>query len=441
MKTSLFEDLAQIYSRPDPAYAAARRWRYTAAFSHTVTDFAGNAIISALFVVLFVEHVAALTLGLWFFIVNLPSLGRNFIRVAAQKDTGGIPPKYWRIAFSMSLIFSGAAWGWSFFAFPPAGALAYSILILVFLAGCAAWVVAAYAVIPEGAVGWLATAFVPIALYLTLSPELLWRVVALGCFTFVPCMAAIALRNNVFLLRTHIVQFENQQLTRQLIMEKRAVDDLNESLQTDIKRRERIESELRQAKERAEQLALELEKLSSLDGLTAIANRRRFDHTLEREWNRAARGHQHLSLVMCDIDFFKQYNDQYGHQAGDACLRQLASLLESCLRRGGDLAARYGGEEFAILLPDTGLGNATLLAEAIRERLQVLGLPHEASSAAPVLTASFGVATKIPNPGASPSELVSAADKALYQAKAGGRNRVVAAGTEQRPHLRGPMLH
>ena len=125
----------------------------------------------------------------------------------------------------------------------------------------------------------------------------------------------------MFLLRTHIVQFDNQQLTRQLVVEKRAVDDLKENLQADTERRERIEGELRQAKERAEQLALELGKLSSLDGLTAIANRRRFDHTLEREWNQAARGHQHLSLVMCDIDFFKQYNDHYGHQGGDTCLR------------------------------------------------------------------------------------------------------------------------
>ena len=212
-----------------------------------------------------------------------------------------------------------------------------------------------------------------------------------------------------------------------LVHEQQAVLELVANLEADLHRREIIELDLREEKARAEALASELEKLSSLDGLTGIANRRRFDQTLEREWNRAARAQQSLALIMCDIDYFKQYNDRYGHQAGDACLRQLAQVLETSLKRGGDLAARYGGEEFAILLPDTELENATMLAENVREHLQQLGLPHDASLVAPILSASFGVAALVPTAEMSPSVLIRRADEAMYEAKARGRDRIARA--------------
>ncbi len=170
-----------------------------------------------------------------------------------------------------------------------------------------------------------------------------------------------------------------------------------------------------------------LERLSSLDTLTGIANRRRFDAALRQEWRRSSREETPLSLLFCDIDYFKRFNDTYGHQAGDACLVRVAHTMEESLNRPADLAARYGGEEFVALLVDTEREGARLLAERIRERIESLQLEHRASTVAPVLTVSLGVATSQPRPAQPAEDLVSWADRALYRAKQGGRNRVALA--------------
>lgn len=175
-------------------------------------------------------------------------------------------------------------------------------------------------------------------------------------------------------------------------------------------------------RKRAEEL---LQRLSSLDGLTEIANRRKLDEYLDREWKRAIRTRHPLSLIMCDIDFFKDYNDAYGHQKGDECLKKVAMTLCNKLRRPGDLVARYGGEEFAAILPDTEAGDAGLVAEALRTGVEALGITHSSSSISKVVTISLGVATLIPQRDSSPDQLIMAADQALYQAKRDGRNRVV----------------
>lgn len=171
----------------------------------------------------------------------------------------------------------------------------------------------------------------------------------------------------------------------------------------------------------------ELQRLSSLDGLTGIANRRRFDEYLEQEWMRAARGNKTLSLILTDIDHFKTYNDNYGHQGGDEVLRRVAQAIENGAHRPGDLVARYGGEEFAIILPDTEPGGAASVAEAIRQSVERLNIPHGFSTAADHVTLSLGVASIIPREGGLPATLIEAADEALYEAKHSGRNRYVAA--------------
>jgi len=146
---------------------------------------------------------------------------------------------------------------------------------------------------------------------------------------------------------------------------------------------------------------------------------------LEREWSRSAREQQSLALVMLDLDYFKQYNDIYLHQAGDACLRQVAALLKHCCRRPGDLPARYGGEEFVVVLPNTGLASAVEIAESMRTALMKLAMPHAGSKLPQaIVTASFGVAAEIPASGATPADLVRTADQALYAAKKRGRNNV-----------------
>ncbi|WP_374473174.1 diguanylate cyclase domain-containing protein [Arenimonas sp.] len=171
-----------------------------------------------------------------------------------------------------------------------------------------------------------------------------------------------------------------------------------------------------------------LRELSATDGLTHIANRRAFDDALVHEWERALRNGGPLSVVMADIDFFKRYNDQYGHVAGGVCLQQVAAALKAGIRQGGDFVGRYGGEEFVVVLPGADADAARAVAESLRQRVEALALPHEGNPATGVVTISLGVATCEPVRGREPTTLVEAADKQLYRAKQGGRNRVEAAG-------------
>ena len=168
----------------------------------------------------------------------------------------------------------------------------------------------------------------------------------------------------------------------------------------------------------------ELQRLAIEDGLTGLANHRRFREVLALEWNRSAREGAPLSLLLLDVDHFKLYNDTFGHPAGDACLRAVGGVLQDAVRRGTDLAARYGGEEFAVVLPGTPADGAPRVAEAIRAHVAALGVAHPRSSAAPHVTVSIGVATAALGGFTSPEELVARADAALYRAKAEGRNRV-----------------
>ena len=167
----------------------------------------------------------------------------------------------------------------------------------------------------------------------------------------------------------------------------------------------------------------ELKRLTSLDGLTGIANRRHFDEVLAREWRRAMRQGDEIAVLMCDIDFFKQYNDTYGHQSGDECLRLVADTLVGTMERGGDLLARYGGEEFVAVLPGTSLLGAAWVAEQMRQAVSTVAIPHT-GTALGYITASFGVASAVAMPETNPQDIVGAADLALYKAKHGGRNRV-----------------
>ena len=170
----------------------------------------------------------------------------------------------------------------------------------------------------------------------------------------------------------------------------------------------------------------ELEHLANLDGLTQIANRRSFDRAMDREWKRLRRETGVLSLIICDVDDFKAFNDTYGHQAGDNCLRRIARKLNSGIKRPADLAARYGGEEFAVILPNTSAEGAFYQAESFRSAIEALSIPHTGSSTGDIVTVSFGAATFVPGDDAAPEDLIEKADAALYTAKESGRNRVVA---------------
>ncbi|MBD1894572.1 diguanylate cyclase [Coleofasciculus sp. FACHB-129] len=168
----------------------------------------------------------------------------------------------------------------------------------------------------------------------------------------------------------------------------------------------------------------ELQCIASLDGLTQVANRRRFDEYLAQEWRRLGREQASISLIFCDIDCFKIYNDTYGHQAGDSCLRQVAGAIRLMLKRSTDLVARYGGEEFALILPNTPSAGANYIAESIRSMVKSLEIVHVHSPVSPYVTLSLGVASIVPSLTSSPAALIAAADEALYQAKKEGRDRV-----------------
>ncbi len=175
------------------------------------------------------------------------------------------------------------------------------------------------------------------------------------------------------------------------------------------------------------EVAQALEYLVRLDSLTGIPNRRLFEEELNKEWARAKRDDAPLSLIMADIDYFKEYNDHYGHPAGDLCLVDVAQAMHHTLSRPGDVVARIGGEEFAFLLPQTDLSGAISVAEQIHERVLALNLPHEASPVASHVTLSFGVSSSELASVSSPAELIRTSDIALYEAKRCGRNQIVAA--------------
>lgn len=186
----------------------------------------------------------------------------------------------------------------------------------------------------------------------------------------------------------------------------------------DIRETVRAEQQLKKANEK-------LTALSVLDGLTKIPNRRKFDMSMDEEWQRHIRDKKELSLILCDIDYFKKYNDTYGHQAGDDCLVEVAGAIKKSVQRSSDTAARYGGEEFAVILPGTGSEGAKIIAEKIRISVQQLGIVHESSGISPHVSLSLGVSTLIPEKSGSNTQLIKMADEALYRAKESGRNQFV----------------
>ncbi len=183
-------------------------------------------------------------------------------------------------------------------------------------------------------------------------------------------------------------------------------------------------SERKRTEQKLVELQKELEELSFKDGLTGVANRRMFDSVLEREWDNARRNCQPLSLILLDIDYFKQYNDHYGHLQGDTCLRQVGQALKATATRPRDFVARFGGEEFVLVLPETDSAAALKVAERCRSRVFREQIPHAQSDIGAVLTVSMGVGTIIPGHQDQPLAFVESVDQQLYQAKQQGRNRI-----------------
>jgi diguanylate cyclase (GGDEF)-like protein len=191
-------------------------------------------------------------------------------------------------------------------------------------------------------------------------------------------------------------------------------------LQANIERERALTLQLEEANR-------ELMRLATSDGLTGLANRRYFDEVLDREWRRAVRDRLPFSLVLCDVDCFKNYNDTYGHLMGDHCLESVAQILAQSVRRSTDVVARYGGEEFAIIMPNTPIAGSHQIVDIIQERLAEAAIPHSASFVSSVVTLSIGLICTVPALGSTPTAALTKVDKMLYRAKAAGRNQICAA--------------
>ena len=172
--------------------------------------------------------------------------------------------------------------------------------------------------------------------------------------------------------------------------------------------------------------------LATTDGLTQVKNRYFFDREIHHEWARSQREDQPLSLILFDVDYFKQYNDCYGHQAGDSCLQKIAQIAQQSIYRPADFVARYGGEEFAIVLPNTTQKGAIAIAQRIQADLQALAIPHLQSDISNIISLSLGIATTIPTEHTSCEDLIALADQSLYRAKRNGRDRYVVAGERKK---------
>jgi diguanylate cyclase (GGDEF)-like protein len=225
------------------------------------------------------------------------------------------------------------------------------------------------------------------------------------------------------------VALENTQLYRQLeeyshTLEQKVIERTlelqvkNQQLKQEIQERQRAEAALQKANQ-------ELQRLAILDSLTQIANRRRLDQYLGGEWLRLQQEQKPLSLILCDVDYFKLYNDTYGHQAGDSCLKKVAGAISCAVQHPEDLVARYGGEEFAVVLSNTNLEAANLVVDTIRMEIQQLRIAHSSSLVSEYITVSMGVVSLVPQKGLTVKLLIAAADKALYEAKQQGRDRAI----------------
>jgi diguanylate cyclase (GGDEF)-like protein len=294
----------------------------------------------------------------------------------------------WRRHFIAGTCAAGVAWGASGILLFHPSSFPHQVVLAFLLGGMAAGAVPLLSPVADAYRCFVIPAVVPISVRMMLAGDQIHFVMGLMIVVFALAMLATS-------AQMHRLFHESIKLRR----------DLYSSIEV----------------ERA------LEYLIRLDSLTGIPNRRLFEEELSKEWGRAERDRQPLSVVTADIDHFKEYNDHHGHPAGDMCLVEVAQAMYRALSRPGDVVARIGGEEFAFLLPQTGLDGAIAVAEQVRERILALNLPHGASPVSHQVTVSFGVSSSELGWVASPADLVRASDVALYEAKRYGRNRIVAA--------------
>ncbi len=330
----------------------------------------------------------------------------------------------WLHLYLVGLFLSACLWESLVFMVIMQLSLHDSAILLLVLVGLAAGSSAYLIVLKRAYLTLLVPYLLPVGFYLVFTAHDSWHVVGWTILIVFGFLIVTSIRPHQNLNQGLLLHLEKLSLLEQLKQEKQEIERLNIKLNMDIDEIREKEQELMQARDRAERMARQMERLSSQDGLTGIANRRRMDENLRVEWSRSLREQTPLSMILCDVDRFKHYNDTYGHEAADSALQRIAEILDSVCRRGGDLAARYENDEFGIILPNTEHEHAVELAEQLRAEVEALQIHHVQSNVPQVLTISFGVASAVAETELSAAVLIANADKALNAAKNLGRNQV-----------------
>ncbi len=306
-----------------------------------------------------------------------------------QVSKGPFEGRYWKNAYLLLSLLSGIVWGLSaIFIFPAGNPGLISLFVLV-MASLSAATTVSHSALKFGTALWTGPAMLIYALRCAAEGQEIDNILAFLIIVYLATIVHYSFTHNRAITESLSLKFENLELLE----------------------------EVRKANEI-------LRRASAVDGLTGLANRHSFEEFMDREWRRAVRDQKSFSLIMADIDHFKAFNDNYGHQGGDECLKRVARVIAEEVKRPADLAARYGGEEFMLVLPDTELNGALEMAERLRKNVEVLAVPHAYSATAPVVTISVGVATLVPSREMPSSHLVKLVDTALYSAKHAGRNLV-----------------
>ena len=385
-----------------------------------------STLLAVSMTIVFRNHLSSASIIAWlliFFSVTGIRLYRSHAFSNSENTSSNVD--YWFSWHLFGVTISGVIWGCFILLLAQSSDIAYLSLATMCAAGLCASAATAYSASLVSFLVFSIPLLSPIGGFLVLSEHPTAITMGFFVFLFLITIIAISYQLNKSMTSSLGLQIEKEDLLAALESEKQQVIDTNKTLKNDIQKKIQIEAKLLYEKKNAEEISNKLRALSTQDGLTGINNRRRFDEALYNEWYRAARLSTPLSLIICDIDKFKEYNDTYGHLAGDKCLTRIAHLIDDSARRAGDMAARFGGEEFVIILPDTESSNAQDIAEQLRRAILDLEIPHESSSVTDIITASFGVFTTLPEKDLFPETMIEFADKALYQAKDQGRNKVV----------------
>lgn len=400
-----------------------------ALYQNSAIAVVGNAFIGVCVVIYYWALVSPTVLIAWLgalLLLNAARFSLSF-RYHQLSAAGAIKHfRYWYYAYGAGVALSGICWGSALLYMMLNTPLEEAVLLYISVFG-----------LISAAIGMSAAAWPLFVVYVAvcLLPTVLVPFLMDGAHqTFVLMTSAYFVITLLFSFKTHAIlkqsiihQLTNDQLLMALQREKDQVMRLNSQLEKDVRVGKRTAQSLLAQKHQAEELAEKLYELSVVDGLTGIANRRVLEEKFPQEWSRARRQQTPLVMLMVDIDHFKALNDHYGHQYGDECLKQVATILKRHLKRPTDFLARYGGEEFVVLLPETTLAAAAMLAEDIRQHIERAGMVHRFSKTTDVVTVSIGIAGITPSESDDRDVLFERADKALYQAKHEGRNRVVTA--------------